>query len=173
MSNKTAGFTLIETIIYIGLFSLMFSGIFVSIYPLFSGAERMTRNIAGEGETAFILSKIDYALDSVITNPGGQITSPAEGMTANELILSDATGERFRFVKNEDNEFCATIPLECDTLTQSENEGDALPLNTQRVRIEGFTATHGKDGDVRFVEVSFRVNGASEKVGPIRYYTHF
>lgn len=168
--HNNSGFTLIETIIYIGLFSLIFTGIFVSIYPLFSGAERLTRNIAGEGETAFVLAKIRYALAATITDNSGTIVSPAEGETASELVLAYDGDERFRFAKNTTNEFC-TAPLLCNTLTQSENGGDALPLNTQRVSIDNFQVRHEVVGESRYIDVTFTVNGSP--VGPFRYYTHF
>lgn len=171
-NHKISGFTLIETILYIGLFSLIFTGLFISVYPIFTGAERMTRNIAGEGETAFVLSKIDYAMSAVITDADGVITSPAEGATSTELILTYNETERFRFAINEDNEFC-TAPLLCHTLTQRENSGDALPLTTQRVSIENFSAHHVAPtaSSSRHIDVMFTVNG--DPVGPIRYYVQF
>ena len=173
--NKN-GFTLIETIIYIGLFSLIFTGIFVSIYPIFTGAERLTKNIAGEGETAFILARLDYALGHVITDPSGQIVSPAEGETSSVLILEYDNTERFRFAENSSNEFC-TAPLLCHTLTQSDDGGRAFPLNTQRVSIQNFEVIHtAPSGSTpRFIDVTFKVNGTEpgDNVGPIRYYVHF
>ncbi len=169
-TNK--GFTLIETIVYIGLFSLIFTGIFVSIYPIFTGAERLTRNIAGEGETVFVLAKIEYALGNVIVDDLGIITSPAEGTTANTLTLAYNGTERFSFAENNTNTFC-TAPLLCHTLTESTDSGDDLPLNTQRVSIQNFSVNHvaPTSNSSRYIDVSFTVNDSP--VGPIRYYVHF
>ena len=56
---KNAGFTLLETIIYIGLFGLIFSGILTSIYPILTGADRLTEDILINSEKEFIFAKKD------------------------------------------------------------------------------------------------------------------
>lgn len=170
--HKKSGFTLIETIIYVGLFGIMFTGIFVSIYPFFTGAERLSRNIASEGETAFILAKIRYALSDTITTPLGVITTPAEGETSNILTLSYAGDEQYTFALDTTNTFC-TPPLTCSLVTLADHGADPLPLNASRVTVEDLTFTHHAPvADApRYLEVSFRANDIP--VGPIRYYLHF
>ncbi len=170
--HKTSGFTLIETIIYIGLFSLIFTGIFVSIHPLFTGAARMTSNIAIEGESAFILAKIEYALSDTITSPEGVVTTPTAGTTGNTLLLEFDGDERFVFAMDNSNAFCSP-PLVCKMLTLSEDGAAAQPLNAGRVQIENFSVTHvDPPGDgPRYLDVSFTANG--EPIGPVRYYLHF
>lgn len=171
--QKTSGFTLIETIIYIGLFALIFTGIFVSIYPIFTGAERLTKNVATEGETAFVLSKIDYTLSSTLIDSNGTITSPAAGATGNTLVLSYNGTEKFRFAGSTSSTYCVS-PLICKVITLDTNHAsDAVPLNTQRVQIENLSVTHvaPSGGALRYIDVSFTANGKS--VGPIRYYLHF
>jgi type II secretory pathway pseudopilin PulG len=166
------GFTLIETIIYIGLFSLIFTGIFVSIHPLFTGAARMTRNIAIEGESAFILAKIEYALSDTITAQEGTITTPTEGATSTTLVVEFDGAERFAFALDNSNSFCSA-PLVCKMLTLSEDGAAAQPLNAGRVQIENFSVTHvaPTGGAPRYLDVSFTANG--EAIGPVRYYLHF
>lgn len=170
--TNTQGFTLIETIIYIGLFSLIFTGIFVSIHPLFTGAARMTKNIAIEGESAFILAKIDYALSDTVTSSQGIVTTPAAGATANSLVLEFGGNEQFEFTLDNSNTFCSA-PLVCKMLTLSEDGAAAQPLNAGRVQIENFSVTHvAPSGPVpRYLDVSFTANG--ESIGPVRYYLHF
>ncbi len=180
VKSPNAGFTLLETIIYIGLFSLIFSGIFVSIYPILFGAERLTKNIAIEGESAFIIAKIDYALSHTITSEDGGIISPLAGAPAsNELIIGTDTDnngtfddEKFRFVVDNSNAFC-TAPLVCKMLTLSEDGAAALPLNGGRVYVENFSVTHVApiSGEPRYLDVSFTTEG--ELIGPVRYYLHF
>ena len=167
--KKDCGFTLIETIIYIGLFALIFSGIFVSIYPIFTGAERLTKNVATEGETAFILSKIDNALSSIITDSNGTITTPG----GNQLVLSYNGTEKFRFAGSTSSTYCVT-PLVCKLITiEKDHSGDAVPLNAQRVQFENLsvTQTAPTGGASRYIDISFTANGKA--VGPIRYYLHF
>lgn len=163
------GFTLIETIIYIGLFALIFTGIFISIYPILTGAERLTRSVTAEGELAFVLSKIDYALSSTMTDNNGAITTPG----GNQLVLSYRGIEKFRFTGNSSSTYCVA-PLICNVITlEKDRSGDGVPLNTQRVSFENFnvTQTAPSGGAPRFIDISFTVNG--KPVGPIRYYVHF
>ena len=170
--TNTRGFTLVETIIYIGLFSLIFTGIFMSIHPLFTGAARMTRNIAIEGESAFILAKIEYALSDTITSSQGIVTTPTVGATAATLVMEFNGDERFEFAVDNSNAFCSP-PVICKMLTLSEDGAAAQPLNAGRVQIENFAVTHvdppGKEP--RYLDVSFKANG--ETIGPVRYYLHF
>jgi type II secretory pathway pseudopilin PulG len=166
------GFTLLETIIYVGLFGIMFTGIFISIYPFFTGAERLSRNIATEGETAFVLNKIHYALAQGITSSADVVTTPAEGATADKLIITQGASEHFRFEEDLTNTFC-TPPLICKMLVYSENGTTTKPLNAERVLIENFSVTHtAPNGDTpRYLDISFTANGVP--VGPVRYYLHF
>jgi type II secretory pathway pseudopilin PulG len=170
--NKNRGFTLLETIIYIGLFGIIFSGIFVSIYPLFTGAERLTRNIVIEGETAFILAKLHHALSDSITSPDGVVTTPAEGASADELVIEYGGNERYAFALDDSNAFCSA-PLICKMLTLSIDGNAELPLNAQRVQIKNFSVAHTAPtgGAPRYLDVSFTANGVD--VGPVRYYLRF
>ncbi len=67
MKNKInkklySGFTLIETIIYISLFSIIMTGVLVSVYGLISSnSKNMTKAMVVE-EGIFILGKIDWVL---------------------------------------------------------------------------------------------------------------
>lgn len=171
LHNKN-GFTLIETILYVGLFGIMFSGIFVSMYPFFTGAERLSHNITNEGESSFILAKIRYTLNNTITSSLGVIRTPSEGETSETLVLEHDGQIQYVFALDTENTFC-TPPLICSQVTLKEHEKEPLPLNASRVAVDSLTFTHHAPmGNVpRFLEVSFRVDGIP--VGPIRYYLHF
>ena len=144
----------------------------MSIHPLFTGAARMTKNIAIEGESAFILAKIDYALFDTITTSQGRVTTPAEGATANILVLEFGGNEQFEFALDNSNTFCSA-PLICKMLTFSEDGAAPHPLNASRVQIENFSIAHvaPTGGAPRYLDVSFTANG--EPIGPVRYYLHF
>ena len=170
--HKQSGFTLLESIIYIGLFSIIFTGIFVSVYPIFSGAERLTKNIATEGESAFILSKINYAIANTVTSSTGVVTTPAAGTASTTLVLSSGGTEKYRFSGDTSGTFCAA-PLLCQMLLMSKDGGTALPLNASRVNINNFSVKHvaPTGGAARYLEISFTAN--SQAVGPVRYYLKF
>ncbi len=161
------GFTLIETIIYIGLFGLMFTGIFTSMYPILTNAERMSKNIVTEGETAYILGKIRYALAKGMTSDARSITT-----TGNTIVVSEGSTELFRFEEDGSGTFC-TPPRACSMIVYSENGDDPTPLNAERVYIDNFEVTHTlPSGNVpRIIEIAFTTNEV--EVGPIRYYLHF
>lgn len=167
----TAGFTLLETIIYLALFSLLFTGIFISIYPIFTGAEQLTKNIAADGEAAFIFSKINYALNNTITSSAGVVTIPAAGSTDDELILSINGTEKFHFTADTSGAFCAA-PLVCQQLLLSKNGGTALPLNASRVSITDFSVTHvaPTGNSPRYLDISFKANGDTASA---RYFLRF
>jgi type II secretory pathway pseudopilin PulG len=175
MRNNTChshGFTLIETIIYLALFSIIFTGIFVSVYPIFSSADRLTKNIAIESESMFIVSKINYALNDAITSSGGTITSPAAGSNGSTLVLSSGGTEKYRFAMDTSGTFC-TGPLLCQMLTISKTGGTAVPLNASRINITNFSVSHvaPSGGAARYLDVSFDANGVH--IGPVRYYVKF
>lgn len=70
MTKKTnkklfGGFTLIETIIYISLFSIIMTGVLISVYTLISSnSKNMTQAMVVE-EGIFLLGKIDWVLNGV------------------------------------------------------------------------------------------------------------
>lgn len=167
------GFTLVETVLYIGLFGILFSGIFISIYPLFTNAERLTRASTIESESAFILAKIRYILSNTITSSEGIVVTPNSGNTAHELLITNVSeNKKFHVSEDVSGTFC-TPPLACTMLILGENNADSLPLNAQRMRIKNFTVTHQvpHDGISRYLDISFEIEGVV--IGPIRYYLHF
>ncbi len=165
------GFTLIETVVYIGLFGIMCTGIFVSMYPLFMSAERLSSNILIESETAFILAKIEYALSNGITSPSGIISSPDSGSSGSILTITNGS-QLYEFKVDTSGTFCAA-PVACTILTLAVGSNDPLPLHSQRVHIENFVVTHTAPSAtaLRSLAISFTSNGVA--VGPIRYYIHF
>lgn len=170
-ATKQSGFTLIETIIYIALFSIIFTGLFVSTYPILTGAERLTSNIAADSETAFVLAKINYALNQTIIDETGAVTTPAEGATADELVLSYGGSESFHFTLDTSGTFCSA-PLVCEQLVMSKDGAAALPLTSARVRITDFSVIHvaPAGGAPRYLDITFTANNTLTNV---RYYLRF
>ena len=164
--RANSGFTLLEAIIYIALFSILFTGIFISIYPILTGAESMTENVAADSETAFILSKINYALNNTITSATGVVTTP----NTHELVLSQGSSEKYRFATATTG--CSPGPIVCRLLTMSKNGGAAVPLNGSRVRITTFNVakTAPSGGAPGYLDVTIVANGATTTA---RYYLRF
>lgn len=59
--KNNRGFTLIEVLIYIALFSLIVSGFFVAAYAIFSGIGRYDAQSMVQMEGDFLLAKIEQA----------------------------------------------------------------------------------------------------------------
>ena len=68
-TNK--GFTLIETIIYIGLFAILIGGLFLGAFQLTTNTYSLEEDVVLEEEVNFVMKKIDWVLTNMetITNP--------------------------------------------------------------------------------------------------------
>lgn len=145
--NHKRAFTLLETIIYIALLSVILTGLMVAVYPLFTGAERNTAKVNAEGEAAFILRKVAWALSSAAS-----VSEPAAGSSGDTLTIVGG-------------------------VSLAENDGaievDGVPITNSRVEVSDFSVTHtAPSGNTpRLIEVSFKIDGTP--VGPWQKYVHF
>lgn len=78
MSNKQQGFSLIETLIYIGLFAIIMSGIIAVAYAIFESSGRNQTKTMVQEEGNFLLAKINWALTGATA-----INQPASGNSDN------------------------------------------------------------------------------------------
>ena len=170
----TRGFTLLETIIYIGLFSTLFTGIIMSVYPLFTIASLQNKQITIQAEASYILDKIAYIITESNTMPTSQVVTPGVGQSTSTLILTTSATDSYQFRIDTAPPGCIA-PRLCSTLSLKKNTGKLLPLTSMRVVVENFTITHTPPdplkGQRRTVDVSFTVSGTP--VGPVRYYLRF
>lgn len=79
---KNAGFTLIETLIYIALLALIMGSGIVAAFYVIDSSESEKKNINTIAEAAFLMRKIDWALTGADT-----INFPASGNTEAELSI--------------------------------------------------------------------------------------
>ena len=77
------GFTLIETLIYIALFSIIMVSGFVTAYQLIQGTDSLNSKTVTEEEVNFVLRKIDWALTGIssITRPSAGILQYTDTLT--------------------------------------------------------------------------------------------
>jgi len=71
MKNKK-GFTLIEVIIYIALFTILMASTFVTAYQLIQGTDILNQKTVNQEEVNFVLRKINWVLSGV-----SSISSPS------------------------------------------------------------------------------------------------
>lgn len=156
-AHNKRGFTLIETIIYVALFSMLISGLLGSMWPFLRGAENTSAKVVVEGESAFAIRKINIVLASSTK----VITTPSAGNSGNVLTVTEYNDDTF------------TITTTGNAFTVQKNSGAAVPFTADRVSVTAFTAKHVAPaaGLPRFVEYSFTLGGVS--YGPIRKYFTF
>lgn len=131
MTTLRRGFTLIEAIVYLALFSILMGGGIVAAYSLFDATTRAgTRTILHE-ETDFLLSKVDWALSGAEA-----VTAPGAGATGSALTVAKwdaSSGDPIVIAKNGDN------------LTMSRGGGAAEILNNTNVSVTSISFEHVAD----------------------------
>ena len=80
-SKLVSGFTLIEIIIYMTLFSIMMGSLIVTVFQLIQNTEKMALKNFSQEEINFVFKKIDWAMSDAMN-----IDYPISG-TSNELVI--------------------------------------------------------------------------------------
>ena len=89
---KQKGFTLIESIIYIALFSIIIGGGLVATYQIIQSVEASQNHVILQGEANFLFRKIQWALTGATA-----VDSP------NTYTLNITKGSTLIFTKNGEN----------------------------------------------------------------------
>ena len=140
------GFTLIETIIYIALFSIIISLVIGAVYQIIQGSEDLQKNIVAEAEAHFLMRKTEWALAGV-----SAINSPASGLTGATLSV-----DKVNYSQNP-----IVLDLDSGSLRIKKGLGDPIILNSANVTISDLQFQHLAAGLYRpaAIRVSFKVNG--------------
>ena len=156
------GFTLIETIIYIGLSGLVLAGIISAAYPMFTSTDKIVANVTTEGEVAFIMHKISWAVSSSKMPISPAIILPSTEASADNFSVTNQSGGTIKFRQ----------ALTASNIEISEDGCVTWEiLNASRVPITNFLARHvynSASGFPRYLEISFMANG--KPFGPVREY---
>ena len=83
MKYKNGGFTLIETLIYAGLISVIIGFSLIVTYQIIDSSEKLNKKILVEEEANFLLRKIEWALTGLET-----INSPLPNATSSILSVN-------------------------------------------------------------------------------------
>ncbi len=101
---KQQGFTLIEVLVYLALFAVLFGGTLASVHVLISGSNKNQSVITLQQEGEFLMGKLNWALagaSSLTVNSATQITinkfdygsNPVVfDLNSNKLRISQASG---------------------------------------------------------------------------------
>lgn len=144
------GFTLIETLLYIVLFSFIITGILLAVYNILEGSERTRQNAILEEEANFLLRKLTWGLTGVrspnviappVSSTGPALTLTKDGLPVGENpITFDEVGGAVR-------------------LTRGSNP--AAPLTSSNVIVSGLTITNlgTAGGATGGLIIDFQING--------------
>ena len=140
------GFTLIETIIYIALFSVIISLVIGAVYPIIQGSESLQKNIVADAEAHFLTRKIEWALTSVLA-----INSPTSGLTGATLSV-----DKVNYPQNP-----ILFDLDSGSLRIKNGLGDPIILNSANVTVSDLQFQHLAAGLYRpaAIKTSFKVDG--------------
>ena len=105
-TRKNHGFTLMEVIIYIGLFALLMGGALVATYQLLEGGGRNQAAVSIQEEGTFIYRKINWALsgatDASINGTSTLIVQRPDLGQASPLVF-DVNGTNIRLTRGNNS----------------------------------------------------------------------
>jgi prepilin-type N-terminal cleavage/methylation domain-containing protein len=125
------GFTLIEVIIYIAIFGILFGGAVMASYNLFESNERNVTKSMLEDEGEFLLGKISW-----VTTGISSISSPAVNTTSNSLTVTKWDTS----IKNP-----VVVTQVGNAMTIRRGTGPEIILNNSNTNISGLLFTHTYD----------------------------
>ncbi|MBU6501140.1 MAG: hypothetical protein KGJ89_04620 [Patescibacteria group bacterium] len=125
--HSKTGFTLFETVIYIGLFSLVSSLVLVIFFQILSGNSQQVNRVEVDAESNFMMQKIIWALTGAQT-----INQPAINTTSTVLSVN-----KYNYASNP-----IVFDLGSRNLTISEGGGQAIILGSSRVYVSQLIFEH-------------------------------
>lgn len=98
LSKNHRGFTLIEALVYLALFSILMGGAAITAYNLFDSATKVGTRTMLQEESDFMMAKIDWVMSGAKA-----ITTPASGVTGSSLTVAKwdtAFGDPMQITQN-------------------------------------------------------------------------
>ncbi len=141
-SKSGAGFTLIEMVVYMALFSIMMGGLVVTVYYLYQSIGRTASNVTTQEEINFVLKKIDWALTGA---------SSVEVLEEATRIRITKTGPSSNLIGIKFNSANSSIEIRTD---------DAVlwsPLTSANVKVSGLEFQYSSA--TRVITASTTING--------------
>ena len=131
INKKNNGFTLIETLIYIGLFTILIGGVGTSAYSITESSSRNSIKALLQSEGDFLVGKINWALTGI-----KNVTEPAVSLTSGQLSVTkwDSTLGTVAITLN-----AGKMKISCGGLP-------AKPLNNEDITVSDLLFIHKFDG---------------------------
>ena len=145
------GLTLIETVVYIALFSIIIGGAVVAAYQIFESSGRDRTRVMIQEEGDFLVAKINWALSGVQS-----ITGPANPPLGGACTHSDA----LTVTKWSASVGTIVIKVVSNAMVLSRGGGTENPLNNSNTEVSGLQFTHCYTGGINpeSMSVSFTLS---------------
>lgn len=141
-SYLVCGFTLIETIIYAALISVVIGGVLFAVYQMVESRYRLGAFVEVEEESRFLMAKINWALDNL-----DFISEPALNATSSVLTLN-----KLNFSPNPIKIYASGTQAFI-----SYGGGESMPLASESVLVRDLIFRHFEDGGFPAAEVYLSV----------------
>lgn len=128
--RKSAAFTLVETLIYAALISMIIGMVIIVAFQIVSGSGQLSEKIFLAEESSFLLRKIGWVIGSASV-----INSPNSGETSNTSFSVD----RFGIPAGENP---ITFSVTAGNLTIDRGGAGTVNLNSSLLNITNATFTH-------------------------------
>jgi len=143
--NHRKGFTLIEVVIYIALFSILLGGAFVTAYQLIDSSRFLGAKNTVQEEGNFVLRKFNWALMGIL-----DVTAPSPS----SLVVTKYGGNK------------VYIELNADKIEMRESSTSFLPITTDNVKVSNlhFEITFSGESDISKIEATATINNIDFKI---------
>jgi type II secretory pathway pseudopilin PulG len=131
--KNTVGFTLIEMLVYLGIFSILMGGIITIAYSVFDSSDHDQTKIMLQEEGNFLAAKINWALSGIQA-----INSPLASQSGSILSVNkwDVSGIPITI----------TIGLSGTDIDLSRASNPPIILNASGVEVKNLVFVHNYDG---------------------------
>lgn len=153
--SRCGGFTLIEALIYLFLFTMIMVGNLSLSYSLLESNQKLGEMATDSQDIDFILGKINWLLGDF-----KEIILPNNEGSSNVLSLVRQSGDKY------------SIKEENGLLLMKINDGSFLPLHSSDIKVSDLIFEKekiGEFGDIFLINASFSVNNQSFSVSKFNY----
>jgi type II secretory pathway pseudopilin PulG len=158
-TNTSLGFTLIETIIYIALFSILIGGGVTTAYSLIESSDRNQTETLLTDESLFIFSKIRWIISQTDTIQNPPINTLGQSLTV--------------IPWNRDIGNTVTIAFTGTNITLQKDTDSEIILNDSRVLVSHVQITHalpiGTNTEPEFIETTYTLSARTKEGSTISH----
>ena len=153
VSKSDKGFTLLEALIYIALFTLIIGGAMVTVFQIIQGTAANYNHIILQEEANFLLRKINWALSGETTIITPTTSSPSGLLLVTKIVEGAPTNLTFQDNAND---------YACSPNTLCLKRTEAFPLNSSNVLVTNitFVRTLGNNGKPDSLTTSLTITTA-------------